>query len=73
MLYMYLKTLHFFSFLSAMLVGPQKNIHQPETVVLPAVRVNDRKLNSEAIVLGFLAENDLPFMITPKLITLTKQ
>ena len=53
--------------------GPQVKPDEPEKVVQPAVPVNDRRLNSEAILLGFLAENDLPFTITPKLIELSKQ
>lgn len=61
------------SFISAMLIGPKSNSDTPATLVRPAVPVNDRPINAEAIILGFLAENDLPFTITPNLIKLCQQ
>ena len=61
------------SFISAMLIGPKSNSDTPATLVRPAVPVNDRRINAEAIILGFLAENDLPFTITPNLIKLCQQ
>ena len=38
----------------------------------PAVPVKDRIVSQEAMLLGFLAENTLPFTMVPKLIELTK-
>lgn len=62
------------SFISAnILIGPKSNSDTPATLVRPAVPVNDRPINAEAIILGFLAENDLPFTITPNLIKLCQQ
>ena len=56
-----------------MLIGPKSNSDTPATLVRSAVPVNDRRINAEAIILGFLAENDLPFTITPNLIKLCQQ
>ena len=38
----------------------------------PAVPVKDPIVSQEAMLLGFLAENTLPFTMAPKLIELTK-
>ena len=38
----------------------------------PAVPVKDRIVSQEAMLLGFLAENTLPFTMAPKVIELTK-
>ena len=38
----------------------------------PAVPVKDHIVSQEAMLLGFLAENTLPFTMAPKLIELTK-
>ena len=38
----------------------------------PAVPVKDRIVSQEAVLLGFLVENTLPFTMVPKLIELTK-
>lgn len=56
-----------------MLIGPKNTSDTSATVVRPAVPVNDRRINSEAMLLGFLAENDLPFTMTPKLIQFSQQ
>ena len=45
---------------------------QMPTLGPPAVPVKDRIVSQEAMLLGFLAENTLPFTMAPKVIELTK-
>ncbi|KAH3781777.1 hypothetical protein DPMN_159681 [Dreissena polymorpha] len=52
--------------------GYLKGAEQPGDHVRPVVPVNQRATQLEAMVLGFVAENDLPFTITSGLLDLMK-
>ena len=45
----------------------------PQPTPTPAVPIKDRKTNFEAMLLCFIAENNLPFTLAPKVINLTKE
>jgi hypothetical protein len=54
-------------------IHPLKNAAIAEAPApLPLTPLNDRVLNAEAMVLGFAAENSLPFSIVPGVINLAK-
>ena len=45
----------------------------PSNVPRPFTPIRERKTNQEATILGFIAEENLPFAIAPKLVTLSQE
>ena len=54
------------------MVAQRVQQHQFSQQSMPLVPLSDRKSNNEAMVLAFVAENNLPFTMTPKLIALAQ-